>query len=480
MGLILAARDEPSVPISTLVSRDGGVSGLTVAIQIWNGADLSQFLDFSDGVFKAAGHTAPTLNLAEIDATNAPGVYAVDGGFDLSAITVPAAADSLLVRYTITAGGETGDDLDTIQFTDVVRDAVLDDATPFAGADVAAILADTAAIQPLVDVAVSTRAAPGDAMGLVADAIVAATFADDAQARNVYGGRVWIDTAGGAAGTVVGVNGTEGNPSSNLADALTIAASIGVKEFHLRGSITLTAAFNGFRVIGAGSTFFEASVNLGGQDVDDSLFERVNLTGAQGGGLCTAIDCGMGEITDLGGTFVRCGLNHASGAGATLQASGFALLVDCWNRNSSNPIRFTFPAGSGHSLILRRLSGDLRISGMDSAGQSLSTTLIGALVTLDADNVAGSASLSGIADLDDSSAGTTVDPDALIRPADLNDLRATTIGRIRVDFSAGPPRQLVVYERDGVTERFRADLTTTNGPSVQAFFGVQHERGVPV
>jgi hypothetical protein len=113
---ITARRTQTDVPISVLVTRDGGIAGLTVVARIFNGADLSQFLDFNDGVFKDAGHTTPTLALPAIQATEAPGVYAVDGGFDLSAITVPAAASSLLVRYTITAGGESGDDLDVIQF----------------------------------------------------------------------------------------------------------------------------------------------------------------------------------------------------------------------------------------------------------------------------------------------------------------------------------------------------------------------------
>lgn len=44
-------------------------------------------------------------------------------------------------------------------------------------ADVPAILADTAAMQPLVDVAVSSRAAPGDAMDLVADSVDEAAIA---------------------------------------------------------------------------------------------------------------------------------------------------------------------------------------------------------------------------------------------------------------------------------------------------------------
>lgn len=51
--------------------------------------------------------------------------------------------------------------------------------------------------------------------------------------------------------------------------------------------------------------------------------------------------------------------------------------------------------------------------------------------------------------------------------------------RIRIDYSIGPPRQLVVYAQDGLAELYRADLTTANGAEVLAFFGVQHERGSP-
>lgn len=115
MGHIIANRAQTNVPIGILVTRDGGITGLTLIIRIYNGDDHTEFLDFNDGVFKAAGHTTPTLALTEIGTT---GYYAVDGGFDLSVITVPAAAASLLVEYEITAGGESGNDWDTIQFTD--------------------------------------------------------------------------------------------------------------------------------------------------------------------------------------------------------------------------------------------------------------------------------------------------------------------------------------------------------------------------
>lgn len=112
---IEATRDQTDVPIGVHVTRDGGITGLTVVARIFNGANLSQFLDFNDDTFKDAGHTTPTLALTEEQATTNPGYYAVDGGFDLSPLSL-AAIGSLHVRYEITAGGETGDDVDVIEF----------------------------------------------------------------------------------------------------------------------------------------------------------------------------------------------------------------------------------------------------------------------------------------------------------------------------------------------------------------------------
>lgn len=156
MTTIQASRDQTNVPIGVHVARDVGITGLTVVARIFDGDDLSRFLDFNDGTFKDAGHTTPTTPLAEVQATTNPGYYAIDGGFDLSAITIPGAASSLVVQYEITAGGEAGQAVDVIQFTDAL-DAVLD---------------DTAAIEPVVsanlDAAITTRATPGDAMTLTA------------------------------------------------------------------------------------------------------------------------------------------------------------------------------------------------------------------------------------------------------------------------------------------------------------------------
>jgi len=185
---IQAARVSTNVPIGVLITRDGGIGGLTVIARLFNGDDLSQFLDFADGVFKDAGHASPTLALAEVQATTNPGFYAVDGGFDLSAITVPAAAASLLVQYEITAGGESGNDVDVIQFTDALD----------------AVLADTAAIEPLVstnlDATVSSREAESAA------ATREATNTAEHAATIAQGDIAWITATGFSTHTAADVD----------------------------------------------------------------------------------------------------------------------------------------------------------------------------------------------------------------------------------------------------------------------------------
>jgi hypothetical protein len=142
------------------------------------------FYDWNDNTFKSSGWTTLNKLLTEISATNAPGVYYVSGGFDTSAIVSKATDDSYQVIPLQTPGtdarlpgpieikeGDFVDDIDAAissraapgaamdLVTDAVdaaalattgvneiRDSILSDSTPFDGADVAAILADTTAL----------------------------------------------------------------------------------------------------------------------------------------------------------------------------------------------------------------------------------------------------------------------------------------------------------------------------------------------
>lgn len=121
---ITAERDQTNVPAGTEVTRDGvAVTGLTIVVRVYLGNDLTLFLDHTDGVYKAGGHTTPFLTLSELGF----GFYTVDGGINIGATTIPGAADHLLLAYDITVGGP-GSDTDTVQLVDEFL-AIADKAT---------------------------------------------------------------------------------------------------------------------------------------------------------------------------------------------------------------------------------------------------------------------------------------------------------------------------------------------------------------
>jgi hypothetical protein len=88
----------------------------------------------------------------------------------------------------------------------------------------------------------------------------------------VYEGGVWIDTVAGGtgvAGTELGYNGLDIRPCLTYADALVVAAALGVKRFYFKpdSTITLTQSHDYWRFIGKGV------IHLGGQSIEDARFE---------------------------------------------------------------------------------------------------------------------------------------------------------------------------------------------------------------
>lgn len=134
------------------------LSGLTdLYVRVRRGDGL--LLDWSDYTFKAAGWTTLNCLLAEADGVNAPGLYEVTGGLNTSSITNAVANDYYTVVPLQTPGntarlpapgqiavGKWADRLDANVSTRATQAQILSDATPFAGADIAAILADTSAM----------------------------------------------------------------------------------------------------------------------------------------------------------------------------------------------------------------------------------------------------------------------------------------------------------------------------------------------
>jgi hypothetical protein len=114
----------------------------------------------------------------------------------------------------------------------------------------------------------------------------------------IYQGGVWVD-AGANTNTVVGVDGTPKNPVGTIAAAKTIADALGFATiFFLDGANeTIAATMEHYRFTGITRN---ATVNLGGQDVDGSCFEHLMLTGQQGGtGSISVINAGLSSLDSL-------------------------------------------------------------------------------------------------------------------------------------------------------------------------------------
>ena len=98
------------------------------------------------------------------------------------------------------------------------------------------------------------------------------------------GAGVYLDDSASNTDTILGGDGTAANPVSTIDAAKTIADALGTKRIYLvnNTNVTLAATMEYYEFIGIGEIAGN-SVNLGSQDVDNSYFENLLVTGTQGG-----------------------------------------------------------------------------------------------------------------------------------------------------------------------------------------------------
>jgi len=110
---------------------------------------------------------------------------------------------------------------------------------------------------------------------------------------------IWVDDSAFNIGTVLGTDGTQKNPVSTIAAATTLADTIGVQTLYLLNGMTvlLEQSYVGWTFVGVGAS---NAINLNGQNVRNSSFNTLILTGQQGGsGLILAYDCWLTNLTDF-------------------------------------------------------------------------------------------------------------------------------------------------------------------------------------
>lgn len=216
------------------------------------------------------------------------------------------------------------------------------------------------------------------------------------------GGCVYVDVVNGAAGTVVGVNGTTTNKVSVLADARTLADSEGLRKFILSGggAFSLDQSYTDWifdHVNGA-------LITLNSKDISGTVFLRTGITGIGTATVRSVFElCAIVGVTTDVCNFLQCGFSGTT----TLSAEDQYLAWDCFEFASTMPI--IDMAGDGITptvLELINYSGRVEIQNMTSTDLLVLTGQ--AHVTFNANCSGGAATLAGDIEITDSSGNVTI------------------------------------------------------------------------
>lgn len=220
-------------------------------------------------------------------------------------------------------------------------------------------------------------------------------------------GGVYIDTVNGAAGTTNFENGVETNPSSNIADANTLAASLGISRFFIApgSSITLAAAQENQELVGENWI-----LALGGQSVSNSHIKGAEVSGTATSATEAHFDhCEMGTCTVGEAHIDDCDLT----ATITLSAAAEYFFIGC---NHSGASIIDFGAAILNTTVhVHNYSGALIVNNMGQAGTDvLHFDSGGGKLTLGATCIGGTVNLNGTFNFVNNGSGLTINDDGAI------------------------------------------------------------------
>ena len=290
-----------------------------------------------------------------------------------------------------------------------------------------------------------------------------------AQLLALYENAVWIDTGNGAAGTVLGVNGTPDNPVDNLADAVTLAASLGVRRYNIRktsgGPLTLTSSHDDWQFVGVGEGVVVA---LAGQDVDGTLFENVELSGISNGSI-RANRCSLDGVTELEGLITNGWFKNA--IAMPVAGAGFLVVHNCASGEPGPLVTPTLAVGgAGNEYNIRSYSGGIEVTGSGVASNIGTIELVAGQIILGATMTAGLLAVRGVGFLDDSSIGAiTLDKTGFIQESRVVDAvwdELLTGATHNIQTSAG--RRLRQLEEGVVLHEGTAQAATVNTITLDA------------
>jgi len=221
--------------------------------------------------------------------------------------------------------------------------------------------------------------------------------------RGFLDNAVWIDTVNGVAGTGQGV-GFASSPSDNITDAKTIADANNLNKLRVQSGSNLGVmpfGLDGYEVVNMGTG---ALVNLGGQSMSSTLFNRMRIQGDDDGSNAqrTFYDNCRFDGNTLGDFFST---DCSFGGDVVFAQASNTYTVDIPRPVSATPPTFDFALLTSIDLICTRVSTDIYIKRLAAT----STAQIhgdGGNITLDANCTGGVLTVYGNFTLTDNSGGS--------------------------------------------------------------------------
>jgi hypothetical protein len=178
------------------------------------------------------------------------------------------------------------------------------------------------------------------------------------------GGQIWIDTLNGVAGTTNYENGTVDNPVDSIADARTLAVSLGLMRFRLApgSGITLAASFINYEFNGNNWT-----LALGGQDISGSHFFGAEVSGTGVGAASADFhNCVLGTCTLNQFHATHCGFDGT----ITFGLAGEYLVSHCYSAvaGGATPIFDTGAGIANVNLAMPDWYNGIEIRNLNQAG----------------------------------------------------------------------------------------------------------------
>lgn len=243
-----------------------------------------------------------------------------------------------------------------------------------------------------------------------------------------FGGGVAIDqdniTGKAQSGTVFPA-GTRQQPCLTMDDALLIAAVRGLSTFYVVGDLDMTGDTNnytGYNFVGESPAKTDIIVPSG-VDVTRCEFYEAHVSGTLDGE-CVLKNCIVDDLNYINGVIEQCILEPGT---ITLGGSKDAYLLDCWSGIMSGATPSVDMGGTGQSLIVRNYNGYLSLKNLSDSGQKATFDLNSGLINLESSLTAGTITVRGVGDVDDSSGGATVDITGLVNPTNISSTLLSTL-----------------------------------------------------